>query len=244
MARAPALRAVFFDAGNTLVRMNYAAIAAQLGRLGHPVGAEAVQRAEWRARVRFDAGVLTRPGASTESGGARASYVELLLEELDIAGPATARAMTAWREAYNAPVGIFDVADPEARAALALCRGAGLTVGVISNSNGTVRALLGALGLGPHLDFVLDSSEVGVEKPDPRIFALALARAGVEPGQAVYVGDLYSVDVCGARGAGLDAILLDPGDHWGRRDCRRAAGPLAAVSLILAGGYSGSETSG
>jgi putative hydrolase of the HAD superfamily len=244
MASPRALRAVFFDAGNTLVRMNYAAIAARLAGLGHAVGAEAVQRAEWRARVRFDGGLLACPGASTESGAARISYLELLLDELGIGDRWTARAMAAWRESYNAPVGIFDVADPEALAALALCRRAGLKVGVVSNSNGTVRGLLGALGIGPYLDFVLDSFEVGVEKPDPRIFALALARAGAEPAQAVHVGDLYSVDVRGARGAGLEAILLDPGQHWGRRDCARAPGPLAAVRLILAGGYSGSVTSG
>ena len=108
-------------------------------------------------------------------------------------------------------------------------------MGVISNSNGTVRALLGALGLARHLDFVVDSFEVGVEKPDARIFALALGRAGVEPPEAVYVGDLYSVDVRGARAAGLQGILLDPGGHWGQRDCPCVPGPLAAVRLALAG---------
>jgi HAD superfamily hydrolase (TIGR01509 family) len=228
------LRAIFFDAGNTLVRMNYAAIAAQLGALGHAVTPEAVQGAEWRARVRLDDDVFARPGTSTESAAARASYLELLLRELSVTDDATVHAMTAWRRDYNAPVGIFDAVDPEGEAAVALARAAGLQVAVISNSNGTARALLGSLGLGRHLDFVIDSFEVGVEKPDARIFALALERARVEPHEAIYVGDLYSVDVCGARGAGMDGILLDPGGHWGRRDCRRAPGPLAAVRLVLA----------
>ncbi len=235
MARARALRAVFFDAGNTLVRMNYAAIAEELAVLGHVATPEAVQHAEWRTRVRFDAGMLAHSGSSTESGAARASSVELLLEELAIADASAALAIAAWRETYNLPVGIFNVADPEAEAALALCHDAGLKVGVISNSNGTVRALLATLGFARYLDFVLDSREVGVEKPDARIFALALARADVEPGQAVHVGDLYSVDVRGARGAGVEGILLDPGGYWGQRDCRRAAGPLAAVTLALTG---------
>lgn len=236
MSHAPALRAVFFDAGNTLVRMNYTAIADQLAGLGYRATPEAVQRAEWRARVRFDAAVLARPGVSTESGMARTSYIELLLDELGIGDASTASAMAAWRESYHAPIGIFDVPDPEGEAALALCREAGLKVGVISNSNGTVGALLGALGLSRYLDFVLDSSEVGLEKPDPRIFALALTRAEVEAGQAVHVGDLYSVDIRGARGAGVDGILLDPGGHWDPCDCRRAASPLAAVTLALSGG--------
>jgi len=226
---------VLFDAGNTLVQMNYAAIARQLLALGHDVEPAAVQRAEWRARVRFDDGLLARPGTSTESRDAQTSYVELLLRELGIGDPSTARAMAEWRRTYNSPVGLFDVPDPEGEDALALVRSAGLRVGVISNSNGTVRALLESLGLGRHLDFVIDSSEVGVEKPDARIFALALARAGVEPAEAVYVGDLYSVDVRGARAAGVEGILLDPGGHWGQRDCRLATGPLAAVRLALAG---------
>ena len=226
---------MLFDAGNTLVRMNYTAIARQLLALGHDVEPAVVQRAEWRARVRFDDSLLARPGTSTESRDAQTSYVELLLRELGIGDPSTARAMAEWRRTYNSPVGLFDVPDPEGEAALSLARSAGLRVGVISNSNGTVRALLESLGLGRHLDFVIDSSEVGVEKPDVRIFALALARAGVEPAEAVYVGDLYSVDVRGARAAGVEGILLDPGGHWGQRDCRLATGPLAAVRLALAG---------
>jgi FMN phosphatase YigB (HAD superfamily) len=55
----------------------------------------------------------------------------------------------------------------------------------------------------------------------------------VTAGEAVYVGDLYSVDVLGARAAGLDAILLDPLGLWGPRDCRLARGLAGAVTLLL-----------
>jgi putative hydrolase of the HAD superfamily len=65
---------------------------------------------------------------------------------------------------------------------------------------------------------------VGVEKPDPRIFRLGLRAAGVGAAEAVYVGDLYSVDVLGARTAGLDGVLLDPHGFWAPRDCRLARG--------------------
>ena len=105
--------------------------------------------------------------------------------------------------------------------------------GVISNSNGTVRSVLTAAGLAGALDFVIDSGAVGVEKPDPRIFALGLAEAGVSAGEAVYIGDLYSVDVLGARRAGIEAILLDPRRHWGPRDCRLARTLADAVGLAL-----------
>ena len=123
--------------------------------------------------------------------------------------------------------------EDETAEALGLIRAAGLIAAVISNSNGSVRAILDGLGLGAYLDFVLDSSEVGVEKPDPRIFRLALERSGLGPGQAIYVGDLYSVDVLGARAAGLAAFLLDPGACWGPRDCPTAPDVLTAVQRIL-----------
>ena len=107
------------------------------------------------------------------------------------------------------------------------------SIRAISNSNGSVRSILEETGLAAHLHFILDSSVVGVEKPDPRIFALGLREAGVTAAEAIYVGDLYSVDVLGARGAGLDGILLDPGGFWGARDCRRARGLGEAVRLAL-----------
>jgi putative hydrolase of the HAD superfamily len=229
------IRAIFFDAGNTLVRMNYGDIAAELGRHGVRSTPEAIQRAEWRARVRLDEEVFApaAAGVSTESRSSAGRYVQYVLDALGITDAGIVEALVEWRRTYNPPVGLWNTADPHADAALGLVRAAGLAAAVISNSNGTVRSILETLGLASRLDFVLDSFEVGVEKPDPRIFGLAIERAGVSPGEAVYVGDLYSVDVRGAHATGMDAILLDPGGHWGGRDCLRAADVLAAVRLIL-----------
>lgn len=80
---------------------------------------------------------------------------------------------------------------------------------MISNSDGRAEALTIQHGLRDYLEFVIDSHHVGVEKPDPRIFALALERLGLAPNECVYVGDVYSIDVVGATSAGLRAILLD-----------------------------------
>ncbi|MCL6641415.1 MAG: HAD family hydrolase [Candidatus Rokubacteria bacterium] len=228
------LRAVFFDAGNTLIRMDYAAMAAALGAHGAAVDPERLERAEWRARVRVDADLLARP-ESTESSGVGERYVTYLLDEAGVRDPRVVGALLAWRRRYNPPLGLWTAAAPRAAEAVRLARRAGLRTGVISNSNGTVRSVLASLGLADHLDFVLDSHEVGVEKPDPRIFRLALERAGVTAAEAAYIGDLYSVDVLGARGAGLAAVLLDPGGCWGRRDCPRAPDALAAVRRLLEG---------
>ena len=227
----PPVRAVIFDAGNTLLRMNYGIIAEHLGTRGRAASPEQVEEAELRARVRLDPHLA--PGASTESTVTHGRYLRYLLEHLAVTDEAEIEAIARWRRGYNLPVGLWNRADPEALGAIRRVREAGLVVGVISNSNGSVRSILETTGLAAHLDFIIDSSQVGVEKPDPRIFHLGLREARVEAAEAVYVGDLYSVDVLGARAAGLDGILLDPRGFWAPRDCRLARGLDEAVRLAL-----------
>jgi putative hydrolase of the HAD superfamily len=222
---------VIFDAGNTLVQMNYPAIAAFLAGRGHAVADGSVREAELRARVRLDADLARC--VSTESVETHVRYLRYVLDHLGINDEAEVEAIARWRRDYNQPLGLWSLADPEAAAALDRVRSAGLVAGVISNSNGSARAILESIGLAQRLDFIIDSSVVEVEKPDRRIFELGLREAGVAAAEAVYVGDLYSVDVLGARGAGLDAILLDPRGFWGARDCRLARGLEHAVTLVL-----------
>ena len=227
------IRAIFFDAGNTLIHMDYDAIAAALGQEGVAATVAEVQRAEWRARVRLD--VSFHPGASTEHPSAGERYLAFLLDELGVRSAATVAALTAWRRTYNLPKGLWTVIEPDAKAALELARRSGLATAVISNSNGTIADILDTLDLGRYLDFVIDSSKVGVEKPDRRIFHIALERAHLRPEQAAYIGDLYSIDVLGARAAGLPAVLMDPGRCWPARDCPTAQSVLGAVRLLLDG---------
>jgi len=222
---------MFFDAGNALLRMSYEALAEQITARGFPVDPRRVREAELRARVRLDAGLA--PGVSTESGSTSGRYLRYLLEGLGVTDEETVRPMAEWRRGYNLPVGLWHHADPEAEAALRLLAERGVGAAVISNSNGSVRSILTDLGLAKHLDFVLDSAEVGIEKPDPRIFRIGLERAGVDPDEAVHVGDLYSVDVLGARAAGIEGILLDPAACWGERDCPKVPGLLAACHLAI-----------
>ena len=225
------VRTMFFDAGNTLLRMNYEVLAEQIGVHGAPVEPAVVRAAEWRARVRLDA--TLGPGRSTESGSTSGRYLRYLLEELSVTDAATERAIAEWWRGYNPPVGLWHLPDPSAAVVLRTLAERGIRAAVISNSNGSVRAILTELSLATHLDFVLDSAELGVEKPDPRIFRIALERAGVAAEDAVYVGDLYSVDVLGARSVGMEGILLDPGGCWGERDCPQAPGLLAAGDLAI-----------
>jgi len=89
-------------------------------------------------------------------------------------------------------------------------------LGLISNVDKDINSLLDELGLNPYFDVVITSSEVAATKPEPRIFKEAVKRAGVAAAETIYVGDQYEIDVMGARGAGLKALLLDRDDY--RRD--------------------------
>jgi len=87
----------------------------------------------------------------------------------------------------------------------------GYRAAVVSNADGRVRGLLEAAGLAALLEFVVDSAEVGVEKPDPRIFHAATGRLELPPAACAYVGDIYEIDVVGAARAGLSGILVGDG---------------------------------
>jgi len=100
------------------------------------------------------------------------------------------------------------------RESLERLRGAGLKLAVVSNSEGTIEQMLSEIGLRELFVTVIDSSVVGFTKPDPRIFALALERLGVDAGDALMVGDSPSADVDGAHAVGIRAALIDPYDFY------------------------------
>ena len=84
-----------------------------------------------------------------------------------------------------------------------------LTLGLISNFEAWLERLLEALEVARYFDVIVISGVEGVEKPDPEIFRIALDRAGVAPEDAVYVGDHPFFDVDAARDAGLVPVLID-----------------------------------
>jgi putative hydrolase of the HAD superfamily len=224
------LRAVFLDAGNTLLSLDYEEMAACFRAAGHPgVTADAVRGAEHRARPRLDRHLGT---ASTETADTFRLYVGYMLEGLGLPADGAIQALADALRVAKPPYGLFSLAMPGVAAALARLRGRGLRLAVVSNSNGMVAEILGSVGLAEAVDTIIDSGLVGVEKPNPKIFQKAAAAVGVEPAEAVHVGDLYSVDVLGARAAGCRAILLDPAGAWGPVDCPTAADLPAAVALI------------
>jgi putative hydrolase of the HAD superfamily len=106
------------------------------------------------------------------------------------------------------------------RPTLGALRAKGYRLVVVSNANGTLHSAFERLGLSRFFDVIVDSAEEGVEKPDPRLFELALRRAGATADRALHVGDMYHVDVVGARAAGLSALLVDEAHLKAAMDCR------------------------
>lgn len=89
------------------------------------------------------------------------------------------------------------------------------SLAIVSNWNSSLRKVVDGLNLTHYFEFVIASAEAGSKKPSPKIFQLALERAGVEPSRAVHIGDTYQADILGARRAGIRGIMLDrrAGEH-------------------------------
>ncbi len=225
------LKAVLFDAGNTVMLINYGVVIEALAAEGFDVEESAVREAEYRARVRLDS-ILARRN-STEAPQIFQTYMRFVCEGVGVPwGAATERALERIAE-YHREHNLWNQPDPQAQTVLRTLYGRGLVLGMISNSNGWVEQLVTETGLRQYFQFVLDSRVVGVEKPDPRIFQIALDQVGISPAEALYIGDLYSIDVVGSRAAGMRAILLDPAGLWDHVDCPKARDLSEAANLVL-----------
>jgi len=93
-------------------------------------------------------------------------------------------------------------------------RAAGLRLGLISNCSSEVGELWDDSLFAGRFDAVVLSADVGLKKPDPRIFRLTLDRLGVEPADAVFVGDGESDELPGAQALGMRAIQVGHRDGW------------------------------
>lgn len=241
-ARLPlaALETLFLDAGNTLISIDFALVARELGQRGVDAAPEQLARAEAAARPALSAWLSSR-GASQQDPGTHFSFLKNVLDHLPagvapdgaerarIADEVAARIYRpgASDELWNVP--LAGVAE-----ALRELRGAGLQLVVVSNADGTVERGLGRAGLRELLDVVIDSHVVGYEKPDPRIFAHALHASGARAETTLHVGDLYAADIVGARAAGVHPLLLDPWNDWPPVDCARLPDVPALARAILA----------
>jgi HAD superfamily hydrolase (TIGR01509 family) len=217
----PELEAVVFDAGGTLVRLDFEWMSDMLAELGVTASADELRRAEVHGRRRYDALADRRPNTPASgphpplgSVAPTRAYFAGLLEAAGCRHPVLEEALERVRQRQVPPSLLWARPMEGARAALDGVARLGLRACCVSNSDGRAELHLEAFGVRAGLEFVVDSQLVGVEKPDPRIFRIALAKLGLPPERTVYVGDIRSVDEAGARGTGMHFVLIDPfGDY-------------------------------
>ena len=197
------VEAVLVDAGGVLTVLNPRLVRSALARAGLDVNQETLDRAHYAAIANFDGSAGGKKDqraafymAYVATAGASKERVAEAVAELDAAMRAASKPWSKIRE------GLIE-------GLRAICD-AGAKVAIVSNATGKVEEELQALrvcqagsGYGAAVVAVIDSAVVGVAKPDPRIFELALTAVGVPAERAVHVGDSIRMDVDGARAAGI-----------------------------------------
>jgi putative hydrolase of the HAD superfamily len=225
------IEAVVFDAGGTLVRIDFEWLSDMLAGLGVHASAEDMRRAEVQGRRRYDA-LAGRSPRTPAAGphpplgtvGPTQAYFSGMLEAAGCRHPVLEEALERVRQRQAPPSFLWARPMEGARAALDALSAMGVRACCVSNSDGRAELHLETFGLRGGLEFVVDSQLVGVEKPDPRIFRIALDKLGLPARRAVYIGDIRSVDEAGAHAAGMHFVLVDPfGDYApaGSRAVRR-----------------------
>lgn len=208
------VRAVFFDAGETLVHPDpsFAELFTRVLRdAGQPVDPDEVTRVVSVYSKRFSDAVRAEEQPrmwSVSREASRAFWLDIyrgFVADLGIEdGGALAETLY---QAFSDPANYGIHAD--AIPTLERLATAELALGVVSNFEAWLEDLLEAVDVTRFFPVRVISGAVGIEKPDRRIFDLALERAGVEAEGSVYVGDHPDLDVEASRQAGMFPVLID-----------------------------------
>ncbi len=192
------------DAGGVLLDLDYAFVKRLTDARGCDASIRDLSEAEAHARK----SIHDRVAGGGRVGEAWRDYFRILLTRVGVAPEACEEVIDTLWDAHQR-FGLWTVAIPGAVETVRTLKRAGYRIGVVSNAEGRVEKDLAAAGYDDLLEVVVDSHVVGVEKPDPAIFRIALERLSADASSAVFVGDVPSVDVNGARAAGIRAVLVD-----------------------------------
>jgi len=198
---------VFLDAGGVLLYPDWERVSRILARFGITATSAQLADAEFPAKRRMDdAGFRTTTGDITEPDG----YLGWVLKATDLPFDHGALHRAAEEfEATHTRDNLWSDMPEEVPGALERLRKAGFRLAVLSNTESNLRDRIADAGIGPFFETLVISAEVGSEKPDRKIFDEALRRMAVAPERAIHVGDFYSIDVVGARKAGITPVMLD-----------------------------------
>lgn len=221
---------VSFDAGGVLVNPNWRRVADALRAHGVNADPAALEAAEPAAKKRFDRAPTIEKTNDAQRGWL---YFNHVLEGAGLTPSGATDAALNELQVYHTENNLWESVTPGAREALEEIRSRGITSIIVSNANGRLHALLDRLDLTRYFDVIVDSFVEQVEKPDPRLFRIAMGRAGAVPERTLHVGDLYHVDVAGARAAGMHPLLIDSGDLYRGADCPRVRSVADVPAFIF-----------
>lgn len=193
---------VLFDVGNTLLFPNWPRILAPLTAKGVWPSTPDLQGIERKTKRQFDE-EMTKGNGKVDHSFWQMFYTQLLESVGQSDTQLRQQLVAATHTSAN-----WNIVQPGTREIL-MRLGQQYRIGVISNADGKIHDVLTVCGIGDCFLHVTDSGIVGYEKPHPAIFAAALGKMKVPAEEAVYVGDVYSVDYLGATRAGMQAILFD-----------------------------------
>lgn len=214
-----AIKTLFLDAGGVLCHPAWPRVSAALAAEGVDVSADALAKAEPLAKKEIDEASVV--GATDDATRGWLYFDKVLAHAGVPLSQATDAALAMLRD-YHRSENLWEHVPSDVKPTLARLRTLGLTLVVVSNANGRLHYLFDRLGLTEYFDVVLDSHHWAVEKPDPRLFQIALAQSGGTAESTAHVGDLYHIDVKGARQAGLrEGVLVDAANLYPHVDCRR-----------------------
>jgi len=218
------VKAIFFDAGETLVypHPSFAELFSEVLRSeGHHIDPAVVQETVSAYSHRFTEAAKRGEMWSVSADRSRAFWFGIyrdFLGEVGIEGDAEKLANVLYGT-FSDP-GSYRL-HPDAIPTLDRLESTGIPLGVISNFEEWLERLLDALGVTRYFPVRVISGVEGVEKPDPRIFEIALERAGVPAAGSVYVGDHPYFDVEAAGDVGMLPILIDRRGRYADADCIR-----------------------
>jgi putative hydrolase of the HAD superfamily len=231
-----AVRAVLFDAGETLVHPAPSfpeLFAAVLSRAGHARAPEEVVDASRAVFHRFSEAARDNELWTTSPERSErfwTSVYERMLEELGLPGDVSLRDTLYATFTDPANYALFDDVDE----AIGALEAAGLALGIVSNFEAWLEDLLGTLGVRDRFPVRVISGLEGVEKPDAAIFERALARIGADATEVVYVGDNPEFDVEPAEAIGMTPVLIDRRERFPDATCIRI-GDLRELAGAIAG---------
>ena len=228
------LRTIFLDAGGVLVFPNWDRISAALRERSVHVDPAALAAAEPYAKRELDRMATIRATNDEKRGWL---YFEMILERAHVPLSAATADALAELHRYHQEFNLWDYMPGDVMPSLRALRNLGLQLVIVSNANGTVATLAERLGLTECVGCVLDSHVEKVEKPDPRFFEIAMQRSSADADSSIHVGDLYEVDVVGARAAGITPVLLDAAGLYPEADCIRVRSLPQLVNLVEDGAF-------